>query len=576
MLFSGEKAEALDTINKKKLYSWIEGQVVKFEAKNANLDSKDVAKYKAKLERTVAQKIYEFQTKRNLNVSTGNAAVEETTRTTTVKGELDFNWVLPPGLDYHSSEDVGRTLVATRNFEKDDVVLTEQCGLVVVLPKDAVGVFTDEILKNSQKDAKTRDIKRKVLQAQIDCFSQADEITRAKILCLHQAKSLSDSIDDDLVEELFKGCSSNKVVPDTKIRTSDGKEVIITGKEAVRLVPLIFLGCSIQESSNVICLPILGSLVNHSCDANTLRQFKTTEVQGENGKMEKCLLVEYIARKPIQEGDDISISYLGASLLPTSVRQSLLFNSKNLSCRCDRCIKTPEREACLVCPTCFPLSKRDNGFVVQYTDDDASDFGYICRQPDKDSWACNRCKQEFTTSEMENDFKLPDGAPAANYLALNQYINKLGEELSNLDNDPAVLFSQNAMTLSMQYYNAIRITAGRNNWASQMWILKLCQGVTNFSIQKVDANILTQEKQNQLTKHVLESFPELWDWVETYLELDPVIFIGPQVCLTIIQLYKKHGGNDTKELTDVYTRALRTCVPTFSDMAIAVDDILYA
>jgi hypothetical protein len=78
--------------------------------------------------------------------------------------------------------------------------------------------------------------------------------------------------------------------------------------DAATVVPRVFLGNSVQHGEHSIVLPIICSIIAHSCNSNTVRQVRTAAAaaaKGSGGGGGKEVYVEYVATRGIKSGDAV-------------------------------------------------------------------------------------------------------------------------------------------------------------------------------------------------------------------------------------------------------------------------------
>jgi hypothetical protein len=518
----GKKAHAADEANRAKLSAWVEQQVGKKYPDNASASVVDVAvftatlekrqNYRTTLEKKTAAKVADFQRKRAAKVKGGRDAIR--------------NW-LPPGVDVALDGKLGRMLVATRDYRPGDIVVVEKVALVA----ESNGVFTDDWSPKEQEQLFT---------SQVNAFAKADELTRRRVLGMH-AKSASDELTTRL--SLFA----------KKLGPSVPPTGTVTGPDAASTIPRIFQGNSVQVNARTIVLPIVGSLFNHSCDANLLRQYSSSSA-------------EFIASRRIRVGEQLTIDYLGGKLWGRQRRREHLRLSKDFDCSCARCTRPEgDRETSLVCPACLPVGENEDALIVReggfcvpidVKPADESRFGYITLMGGSNcnsgagEWKCSKnCAHVFSTSDLQA-IALPTHteAPVGNYHELLKYAESLAQELEDATDETI------ASGVGQQYHLAIRMSVGVRHWASHVWPLRMLR-LREAHPAEYACTLLgggeDDEEGGAPIGSEATAMTELCWWVGQWLKLDPALYIGPAALLdAAVELARFVGTTGTLPVAD--------------------------
>ncbi|ASK79139.1 hypothetical protein CF386_08705 [Paraphotobacterium marinum] len=202
----------------------------------------------------------------------------------------------------------GEGLIATKNIKKGDVVLVEKCNVFTILQyKDFMDPACDSCFLVR---AIVTDNKNKV---NFDSFN----------LKSNQSNSYVPSKDDmRFLKKLSKrtGKPLNKLIEIWEIVCAHHIKVILLQYNEVKKIRL-------QLSKYI-------NKGNHSCDPNTIVKSHLNSSEDFNSKT-----VKLIASKDINEGDEITFSYIDEhfSNYDFNTRQQTLQSSCGFSCQCSKC-----------------------------------------------------------------------------------------------------------------------------------------------------------------------------------------------------------------------------------------------
>ena len=117
-----------------------------------------------------------------------------------------------------------------------------------------------------------------------------------------------------------------------------------------------------QYRSDKSAMPILGSKIPHSCHPN---------LGYSSCKYDDGSISYHVIRRPIQEGEILSFSYLSDLYeTPTPERRELLQSTKSFVCQCERC-RGPDYCRVIKCPKChiyLPCKYEDTTTTMASTD----------------------------------------------------------------------------------------------------------------------------------------------------------------------------------------------------------------
>ena len=387
-----------DETNRARLASWVSDKLKEYD-NNPSLATKRNAKYGSRgeyrlfLETTAAEKVVAIQRKRAL-----------------VSDERP----VPEGLEVRHTPEYGNALYTTRQFKRFDCILVEEPAGG---PVKFNGTIFDEMTEVELEE---------VWRAQLETFCRMQTTTKQRVLNMFHVSLDLGGPSASLHARLQNFANNPSIQADFASilpPSHDHVETPTPGLNTIARVLLIFLS-NACEWGGQHALPITGSLITHSCNANATRMVKSPSEH----------LVEYIARRDLEPGELVTIDYLGAKFWSRQQRRECLFASKRFVCKCPRCMN-PDFETAMVCPECFPLPRREHGFCLppKFMADSpstAEDTGYIVQQSDDGTpeWVCTACHCKFSTEELEA-IRLPEGAPAETYLGLSTYAEQMVEEV---------------------------------------------------------------------------------------------------------------------------------------------------
>ncbi len=251
-------------------------------------------------------------------------------------------------------EELGRVLVATRDFA---------CGETIFDEKPMLVWGTDE--------------------EYVRAFLKASEDVRTKIMSLYHPP-----LDEDIA---LSGILRDK---STDLARKLGQQAEMVHKllliEATNAFD--YYGRTLVSAQTVYgeetmkdrktALLSLGSIFAHSCCPNVMRTSKLGP------------FIRFMAAKPIAKGEMLTISYISDFLsTPTAARQKDLFASKNFICMCESCIG-PD-----ICRPLKCIAPECRGIVLRT---ELEEGGINKGKP----WKCNTCVLRFSDDEMKTQLDL--------------------------------------------------------------------------------------------------------------------------------------------------------------------------
>ena len=283
------------------------------------------------------------------------------------------------------------------------------------------------------------------------------------------------------------------------------------------------------------------SAVKHSCKPN-VAVWELKPVVDINGAP-MGNRTEYMALRRIAVGEELLVDHLGYCIKPREERQKLLRQAGHLgpeaTCACPRCTAA-DLEGALVCPKCLPFEEREEGFclpeavVQQGMVNDDEGPGHIVRDV-KDRWHCSKCQCEFSNEQVDVSLPGACGAPASSHLGLARYATSLYSGLETREAAEIPLETREQMR------QAVIMTVGTKHFATSFDLL--------LSIQQSDP------------AEVEVALGLLSMWIEEWLTLDPVLYIGPDKLMHAAGILEVAGK---RESALPYYEKVKEAVPTWN------------
>lgn len=210
--------------------------------------------------------------------------------------------------------DLGRVLIATKNYNIGDIVLKEKPLVVYKSLRELFYKVTNE-LSSKDKDL-LYDMHHRDFQDNPPMFEECKNLMNESL----------NVIDNDLLNNFLNtsGISMNDIHKILHISNFNSHKFI--GSDSG------YRESTIDDEPNRTALFYLGSKVAHSCEPNCIYTSKL--IDGTNNSDD---FLAYIAIRPIKVGDIISFSYINP-IESTEVRRTLLRRSKDFFCECQKCI----------------------------------------------------------------------------------------------------------------------------------------------------------------------------------------------------------------------------------------------
>ena len=299
---------------------------------------------------------------------------DKATNVLTISVALQSPTSEPRGWSVETDPELGRCLVARRDFEAGECVVVEQPAL-----------FCPKLANTACRSGGTelQGVFRRVLER----FCEAEALLQQSI------------------EEMFFVCpfdNPGEVVA-TWIQAIDAvaKEEFAVGQplSKLRAIGLAFLLNGHKFKDGWALNPI-GSKLAHSCEPNT--RYTCDHQRHPNRAV-------HLALRPIAAGEQLTATYthFGRS---TAQRQEALLETKLFVCNCPRC-RAPDHAGEVPCPGCHPRSKE--GFLSEYaaTAFFQSDVHYAvpipagcshqeCGSQPLFGWRCDHCDKTYTDEEV--------------------------------------------------------------------------------------------------------------------------------------------------------------------------------
>ena len=260
---------------------------------------------------------------------------------------------------------LGRSLVATRSFNADDVVLTDAPVLHWdgdSLPADIAELFQGDV----GKEFPTVPV---CLIAAMAAYAQAPQLGDARR-----------AVDDMCSPDVPLGVAAWELLECARVIA---RRFVDDSKEAAARVARAAMAAKVNAhrapDGQWRLFPTASKLA-HSCDPNTMYM-----------PLRAC----FVAVRRIAVGELITFSYLGGPLLMarSSIRQSRLVKSHLFVCQCSRC-RGEDLSRKLRCPTkgCSGAAVRRSSELL-LSDDDAA-------QEHTPPWHCGECRWNGTDAEL--------------------------------------------------------------------------------------------------------------------------------------------------------------------------------
>lgn len=255
----------------------------------------------------------------------------------------------------------GHGLFATCNISSGDIVLIEDP--LIVSSTDMVGMF-NRFGRLTSRELKVLDS----VEAHVDSVSDADKNT---------IRNLSN--DEEIVNAFLWFVAVMKC-------NAHGISAALTNKSA-------HISSQIQPSRSQSLWGIfpMGLRANHSCDPNiSYRSLSGSRL---------C----YLANRPIQCNEEITMSYIDCIFTSRSFRQERLREQKLFVCKCERCSRPEDSSRRIFCPHCRK-DDPESEFNGELSKDRSPDpttknrpIAYI-QYMDVNMWFCPRCELTFDDS----------------------------------------------------------------------------------------------------------------------------------------------------------------------------------
>jgi len=252
---------------------------------------------------------------------------------------------------------------------------------------------------------------------------------------------------------------------------------------------------------------LYGSKVAHSCHPNATYKIS-------NGNL------EYIAVRPIKEGEAVSISYLGLVYeTPTHVRRKKLYRSRGFLCQCSRCMGLDYARQ-IHCPN--NKTNHCSTFIICTTNDGT----------EPPIWTCKTCGQlDRNTNDMvsahEREVKQ---AFLANYSVVSQKLGPL-------------------------HYHALSVmkrSSGRENTIESIRVtlslILACECIA-AGCDGVDCSIEKAAKHEPVYEKVKVVFSVSLDLIKYSKELPPCAIQILKKYLPLIAIWLGDCHNDVKEIS---------------------------
>ncbi|CAG8473080.1 3956_t:CDS:1 [Funneliformis caledonium] len=270
------------------------------------------------------------------------------------------------GLEVRYEEKHGYGLFATRDFEKGEIILSET-PLINTLSS-----------KRDRTFACTFDVDLNVFSIFKTFFDASPEVQNVILNKFYlppqdQFDSAWSSIGSANIDKIIKTCI-NRVEAWSDIP-----------EDTFRKVFMIFTLNSqdfSSDGSDGSAIFVLGSKMNHSCEANTF--YQSIDGQGIHTAVER-----------ISKGEQITTDYLGKdSILSKSVRHMILKRTKLFACECPRCTEGMDVSRGLPCPNCSGCIQNPRRMSGGYI------YWYPMLSTTKTStaqsyWLCDMCNSRF-------------------------------------------------------------------------------------------------------------------------------------------------------------------------------------
>lgn len=401
----------------------------------------------------------------------------------------------PAALEARHVEGRGGALFATRGFRPGEALLVERP--VLVLDTDGLGTY--------QWDA-----------------DPADMVPSWRAVCA-AAAALPDATRDRVLR-MF-ALDPARLRPEVRDALRDFAraegDALGVGAPAAERLPLVWSANAADVGEGRVALPVVGSMACHACVPNAVR-VPDAPARGD---------VTFYALRPIAEGEEVCIDYLGGKLWDREQRKERLRVTKQFECACARCAR-PDREGALVCPRCLPMASRQHGFLLPL--ELPEDVGFVVRDVGgaKRPWRCTVCPDPLEDAEVNSP--LPAQAPARTVLGLAEYACGLAREVELAD-DVASLPADKLAHMLQAALHAV----GPNHYAT-----------TTF------AAALLQTRGDPAAVQV--AWARVSAWLAQWANLDAVPFAGADALLAVSKALRKR---DPDTAADVAASVLAVAPP---------------
>ncbi|KAJ3056295.1 hypothetical protein HK097_007395 [Rhizophlyctis rosea] len=274
----------------------------------------------------------------------------------------------PSGLQLEVFPDVGRALVATRDFAIGDLILSETPFFQVpttLLQKSALNKqLADVIAKVAEEFPDTG----------VPVSVQANLLADYVALSSRKRDELVNSFASDTTEDHILARFTSKVASAVHESITELQSFSTNELQKLLLVMIINAAEYVQRNESFVGLYKWGSKLAHSCSPKSVLMI--TEKQ-----------MSHYALQPIKAGDIVTTNYIIRDDIracwTTPLRRRKLLDTKSFLCKCERCT-APDLNRTTKCPKCSqPTATPSDPNHTQ-----------------TETWTCSNCSSIFTTDEM--------------------------------------------------------------------------------------------------------------------------------------------------------------------------------